>query len=80
MADLLKPQQQGLKSLAADIKPNEIVEKINLLAENVQSLVERNQTIDDEIKMVQSNFASVAYQIRQINVSLCCKLQPVIIK
>ena len=66
---MLKPQQ-GLKSPAADIKSNDIIEKINLLAENVQSLVERNQTIDDEIKMVQSNFASVAYQIRQINVSL----------
>ena len=67
---MLKPQQQGLKSPAADIKSNDIIEKINLLAENIQSLVERNQTIDDEIKMVQSNFASVAYQIRQINVSL----------
>ena len=69
---MLKPQQQGLKSPAADIKSNDIIEKINLLAENVQSLVERNQTIDDEIKMVQSNFASVTYQIRQINVSISC--------
>ena len=49
-------------------------EKINLLAENLQSLMDRNQTIDNEIKKVQSNVQFVAKrltnQIKQINVSV----------
>ena len=49
---------------------NDLNAKINLLAENVQSLLDRNQTIDEEIKSVKSNVQSMTNQIYQINVSL----------
>ena len=49
-------------------------EKINLLSENVQSLLDRHQTIDEKIKTVKSDFEAMATgltnQVRQINVSL----------
>ena len=49
-------------------------EKINLLSENVQSLLDRDQTIDEEIKTVKSDFEAMVTgltnQVRQINVSL----------
>ena len=74
MADLLKLNQPAPKSQALRIESVGLNEKINLLAENVQSLLDRNQTIDNEIKTVQSNVESMAKgltnQIKQINVSL----------
>ena len=48
-------------------------EKINLLSENVQSLLDRDQTIDEEIATIKSDFQATAKgltnQVRQINVS-----------
>ena len=74
MADLLKLNQPAPKSQAVRVESIGLNEKINLLAENVQSLIDRNQTIDNEIKTVQSNVDFIAKgltnQIKQINVSL----------
>ena len=65
MAEAQKP---GTKSQAASAGTNDLNAKINLLAENVQSLLDRNQTIDEEIKSVKSNVQSMTNQIHQINV------------
>ena len=74
MADLLKLNQPAPKSQAVRVESVGLNEKINLLAENVQSLLDRNQTIDNEIRTVQSNVESIekglANQIKQINVSI----------
>ena len=74
MTDLLKLNQPAPKSQAVRVESVGLNEKINLLAENVQSLMDRNQTIDNEIKTVQSNVEFIAKgltnQIKQINVSL----------
>ena len=74
MADLLKQNQPAPKSQAVRVESVGLNERINLLAENVQSLMDRNQTIDNEIKTVQSNVEFIAKgltnQIKQINVSL----------
>ena len=74
LADLLKLNQPAPKSQAVRVESIGLNEKINLLAENVQSLIDRNQTIDNEIKTVQSNVDFIAKgltnQIKQINVSL----------
>ena len=74
LADLLKTGKHLPESQAARIESADLNEKLNLLAENVQSLLERNQTIDNEIETVKSNveslFKGFATQIRQINVSL----------
>ena len=52
---------------------NDLNEKIDLLSENVQSLLDRDETISDEIKTVKSDFEAMSKgltnQIRQINVS-----------
>ena len=73
MADLLKQNQPAPKSQAVRVESVGLNERINLLAENVQSLMDRNQTIDNEIKTVQSNVEFIAKgltnQIKQINVS-----------
>ena len=65
-----KTNQPALKSQAVRIESVGSNEKINLLAENVQSLLDRNQTIDNEIKIVQSNVESIAKgltnQIKQL--------------
>ena len=74
MTDLFKLNQPAPKSRAAPVESVGLDEKINMLAENVQSLIDRNQTIDNEIKTVQSNVEFIAKgltnQIKQINVSL----------
>ena len=74
MADLLKQNQPAPKSQAVRVESVGLNERINLLAENVQSLMDRNQTIDNEIKTVQSNVEFIAKgltnQIKQINVSV----------
>merc|ERR1719284_798493 len=63
--------------LTTKIEPvvsNDLNEKINLLSENVQSLLDRDQTIDEEIKTVKSDFEAMAKgmsnQIQQINENL----------
>ena len=74
MADLLKLNQPAPKSQAVRVESVDLNEKINLLDENVQSLLDRSQTIDYEIKTVQSKVEFIAKgltnQIMQINVSL----------
>ena len=65
---MFKSEKPATKSQAS-VGTNDLNTKINLLAENVQSLLDRNQTIDDEIKSVKSNFQSMTNQIQQINVS-----------
>ena len=69
MAYLLKSEQQSWQSQTSGQKTQDLIEKIDLLNENVQSLLERNQTIDDEIKTVKSTAALAANQVHQINVS-----------
>ena len=70
----MKLNQPAPKSHAVRVESVGLNERINLLAENVQSLMDRNQTIDNEIKTVQSNVEFIAKgltnQIKQINVSL----------
>ena len=73
LSDLLKLNQPAPKSQAVRVESVGLNEKINLLAENVQSLLDSNQTIENEIEAVQSNVESIAKgltnQIKQINVS-----------
>ena len=66
---MFKAQKPATKSEVASAGTNDLNAKINLLAENVQSLLDRNQTIDEEIKSVKSNVQSMTNQIHQINVS-----------
>ena len=66
---MLKAEKPATKSEVASAGTNDLNAKINLLAENVQSLLDRNQTIDEEIKSVKSNVQSMTNQIHQINVS-----------
>lgn len=66
---MLKSEQQSWQSQTSGQKTQDLIEKIDLLNENVQSLLERNQTIDDEIKTVKSTAALAANQVHQINVS-----------
>ena len=65
---MFKTENPAMKSQAS-VATNDLNAKFNLLAENVQSLLDRNQTIDDEIKSVKSNVQSMTTQIQQINVS-----------
>ena len=66
---MFKAENPATKSQAS-VGTNDLNTKINLLAENVQSLLDRNQTIYEEIKSVKSNVQSMTNQIHQINVSL----------
>ena len=66
---MFKTEKQATKSQAGADGTGDLNAKINLLAENVQSLLDRNQTIDEEIKSVKSNVQSMTNQILQINVS-----------
>ena len=45
-------------------------EKFNQLAENLQSLLDKNSTINDELTKIKSSVQSVSNQIQQIDVSL----------
>ena len=65
----MKMDQSALESKAAIFESVDLKEKINSLADSVRSLLDRNQTIDEEIKSVKSHVDSMTYQIRQINVS-----------
>ena len=66
---MFKSEKPATKSQDATVGTNDFNAKINLLAENVQSLLDRNQTIYEEIKSVKSNVQSMTNQIHQINVS-----------
>jgi methyl-accepting chemotaxis protein len=66
---MFKSEKPENKSAVASAGTNDLNTKINLLAENVKSLLDRNQTIDEEIKSVKSNVQSMINQIHQINVS-----------
>ena len=66
---MLNGNQPATKSEVASVGTSGLTAKINLLAENVQSLLDRNQTLDEEIKTVKSNVQSMTNQIQQINVS-----------
>ena len=67
-------ERPALTTKIGPIVSNDLNEKINLLSENVQSLLDRDQTIDEEIATIKSDFQTTAKgltnQIRQINVSL----------
>ena len=53
---------------------DDLTEKMNLLSETVQSLLDRDQTFDEEIVTIKSDFEAMekglTNQVRQINVSL----------
>ena len=67
-------ERPDLTTKIGPVVSNDLNEKINLLSENVQSLLDRDQTIDEEIATIKSDFQTTAKgltnQIRQINVSL----------
>ena len=66
---MFKAEKTEAKSQAPSTETSALTAKINLLAENVQYLLDRNQTIVEEIKSVKSNFQSMTNQMQQINVS-----------
>ena len=72
---MLQAQKPAVKSPAVVIRSMDLKEKINLLEENVESLLNQDRNITEEIKEVKSNFATVkaglTNQIQQISVS--CK-------
>ena len=67
-------ERPDLTTKIGPVVSNDLNEKINLLSENVQSLLDRDQTIDEEIATIKSDFQATAKgltnQVRQINVSL----------
>ena len=66
-------ERPALTTKIGPVVSNDLNEKINLLSENVQSLLDRDETINEEIKTVKSDFAAIAKgltnQVLQINVS-----------
>ena len=66
----------NVKSQAPTIASVSLQEKIGLLEENVEALLKKDRSINEEIKAVKSNVNSVknglSNQIRQINV---CNIQ-----
>ena len=68
---MLKTENAAI--ISQPVESVNLKKKINLLSENVQSLLDRDQTIDEEIKTVKSDFEAMAKgmsnQIQQINVS-----------
>ena len=70
---MLKMERPDLTTKIEPVVSNDLNEKINLLYENVQSLLDRDQTIDDEIVTIKSDFEALSQglttQINQINVS-----------
>ena len=67
---MLKADRPGPKSQAATVGAFDLTEKFNLLAEDVQLLLDRNQTINEVIQTVQLNIESVANRVQQIDVSV----------
>ena len=66
---MFKAKTPATKSQAS-VGASDFAAKINLFAANVQSLLDRNQTIDEEIQSVKSNVESMTNQINQINVTI----------
>ena len=77
LTELLQTRQPAAKSQAA-VKSFELQEKIDLLKENVEKLLNQDRNINREIKEIKSNVESVknglSNQIQQINVSQKYKL------
>ena len=71
LTELLQTRQPAAKSQAA-VKSIELQEKIDLLQENVEKLLNQDRNINLEIKEIKSNVESVknglSNQIQQINV------------
>ena len=74
MTDLLQTQQSAAKSPAVVVRSVDLKEKISLLDQNVESLLNQDLKINREIEGVKSNVESVknglSNQIQQINVCL----------
>ena len=70
---MLQAQQPAVKSPAVVVRSMDLKEKINLLEENVESLLNQDRNITEDIKEVKSTFATVkaglTNQIQQISVS-----------
>ena len=70
---MLQAKEPAVKSPAVVVKSMDLKEKINLLEENVESLLNQDRNITEEIKQVKLNFATVkaglTNQIQQISVS-----------
>ena len=70
---MLQGQQSAAKSQVATVESSELKEKITLLEENVESLMNQDRSLDEEIKEVKNNFETVknglTNQIQLINVS-----------
>ena len=68
----LQTRQPAAKSQGATAKSIELQEKIDLLKENVEKLLNQDRNINREIKEVKSNVETVkdglSNQIQQINV------------
>ena len=74
LTDLLQAQQPALKSQAVVVKSVDLRTKIDLLEQNVESLMNQDRSMNKEIQEVKSNFETVknglTNQIQQISVSL----------
>ena len=72
---MLQGQQSAAKSQAATVESSELKEKITLLEDNVESLMNQDRSLDEEIKEVKNNFETVknglTNQIQLINVGFC---------
>ena len=70
---MLQAKEPAVKSPAVIVKSIDLKDKINLLEENVESLLNQDRNITEEIKQVKLNFATVkaglTNQIQQISVS-----------
>ena len=73
---MFKTEHRAEISQAVSAGSDDLNEKINLLSENVQSLLDRNDTINAEIETVKSDFQEaiqgLTTQMIQINVSSTC--------
>ena len=74
LTDLLQAQQPALKSQAVVVKSVDLRTKIDLLEQNVESLMNQDRSMNKEIQEVKSSFETVknglTNQIQQISVSL----------
>ena len=71
---MLQTQQPAVKSQAAVVRSVDLNAKISLLEENVESLLNQDRNITEEVKEVTLKFESVtnelANQVKQISVSV----------
>ena len=72
-SDLLQGQKSAAKSQEVTVVSTELKEKITLLEKNVESLMDQDRSLDEEINEVKINFETVknglTNQIQLINVS-----------